>query len=95
MDLQVPDVSRQIGPIAFDWSGEERFHLAVGFLAKPKDLALADNRYAHGLHEVIDGSRRVALNVGLLNDLGQSLLGHALRLERVREVAAFQQLRNA
>lgn len=64
-------------------------------LAARKDLALADPRHAHGLDQIIDGPRRDALDIGLLDHRRQGLLGHAPRLEEAWKVAALPQLRNA
>jgi hypothetical protein len=44
---------------------------------------------------VVDRARRDALDVGLLHDGGERLLGQAPRLEQAGEVGALAQLRNA
>jgi hypothetical protein len=45
--------------------------------------------------EIIDGSGRNALDVSLLNDSRQSLLGHPARLQETGEIAACAKLGNA
>ena len=94
-DLQVGGVDPQIGPIAFDRPFEEGLHLAVDLLAQPRDLALGDAAHAHGLDQVVDRARRDALDVGLLDDGGERLLGHAARFQEAREVGALPELRDA
>jgi len=47
-DFQVDRIDPNIGPVAFEWSCQEGFHLAVDLLAEPADLALRDAAHAHG-----------------------------------------------
>src|SRR5690606_41546710 len=70
-------------------------YLLVDLFAQAGYLAFGDTRHAHGFYKIINGSGRYALDVGLLNDRRQSLLGHAARLQEAREVAAGAKLSNA
>ncbi|AYM60923.1 hypothetical protein At1D132_49160 (plasmid) [Agrobacterium fabrum] len=51
-----------------------------------------DATHAHGLHQVMDGTRRDALDIGLRDDGRQSLLGHTKQFEAAGEVTARPQL---
>jgi hypothetical protein len=94
-DLQVGRVDPQIGPIALDGAFREGLYLRVDLLAEPADLALRDAAHAHRLDQVIHRTGRDALDVGLLDNGGESLLGHAPRFEEAREVGALSELGNA
>ena len=93
--LHVGRVDPDVGPVALDRPVEEGLHPLVDLLAQPADLALGDAAHAHGLDQVVDRAGRDALDVGLLDDRGQRLLGHPARLEEAREVAALAQLGDA
>jgi hypothetical protein len=58
-------------------------------------LALGDAAHPHGLDKIVDRPGRDALNIGFLDDGGESLLGHAPGLEKAREVGPLPQLRDA
>ena len=73
---------------------QEGLHALVDVLAEPADLALRDAGAAHGLDEVVDGAGRDAVDVGLLDDRGERLLGGAARLQEARKVRALPQLRD-
>jgi hypothetical protein len=51
-------------------------------------------RHAHGLHELVDRTRRDALDIGLLNHRCERLLARTARLKEAGEVAALAQLRD-
>ena len=51
--------------------------------------------HAERLDEVVDGAGRDALDVGLLHDGGERLLGEPSRLQEAGEVRALAQLRDA
>jgi hypothetical protein len=82
-------------PITFERTVQEGLHLAVDLFAQATELALGNSCHAHGLDQIIDGTRRDALNVGLLDHGSQRLLGHPPRFKETREVATFPQLRSA
>ncbi len=94
-DLHVGGVDPQVGPVALDRAIEECPHALVDLLAEPAHLALRDAPHAERLDEVVDGAGRDALDVGLLYDSGECLLGEPSRLQEAREVRALAQLRNA
>ena len=94
-DLEVGRVDPEIGPIAFDRPLQKGFYLAVDLFTQPRHLALGDAGHAHRLDQVVDRARRDALDIGLLNDSRQGLLGHAPWLQKAGKVAAPAQLRNA
>jgi hypothetical protein len=50
---------------------------------------------AHRLDEVVDGAGRDALNIGLLDHGGESLLRHPPRLEEARKIGALAQFGDA
>ena len=81
-DLQVGRIDPQVWPVSLDRPFEEGLHLAVDLLAQATDLALRDARHAHRLDKVVDETRRDALDISLLNDGGERLLGHAVRFAR-------------
>ena len=93
--LHIGGVDPQIGPVALDRPVEEGLHLAVDLLAQPADLALRDARPAHRLDQIVDRPGRDAVDVGLLDDRGQRLLGQPPRLEKAGKIAALAQLRDA
>ena len=90
--LHVDGVEPDIGPGAFQRAVEEGLHLVVDLATRSADLALGHAAHAHRLDELVDRAGRHALDVGLLDDSGQRLRGHALRLQKAGEVAAFVQL---
>ena len=51
--------------------------------------------HAHGLDQVVDRTRRDALDVGFLDHCGERFLGHAARLQEAREVGALPELGDA
>jgi hypothetical protein len=87
-NLHVGRVEPEIGPVALDRPVEKGLHPAVDLLAQTRDLALRDAGHAHGLDQLVDRAGRDALDVGLLNDGGERLLGHPARLEEAREIRA-------
>src|SRR5215212_9882635 len=58
-------------------------------------LALRDAAHAERLDEVVDRAGRDTLDVGLLHDGGERLLGEPPRLQEAWEVRALAQLRDA
>src|SRR4051794_33002056 len=85
-DLHVGGVDPQVRPVALNRAVEERAHALVDLLAEPAHLALRDTTHAERLDEVVDGAGRDALDVGLLHDGGERLLGEPSRLQEAREV---------
>jgi hypothetical protein len=94
-DLHVGRVEPEIGPVAFNRPLEEGVHPLIDLLAQPADLALGDAGHAHGLDQLVDRARRDALDVGLLDDGGESLLRQASGLEEAREAGALPELGDA
>jgi hypothetical protein len=94
-DLHVGRVDPQVRPVALDRPVEEGLYPLVDLLAQSADLALGDATHPHGLDQLVDRAGRDALDVGLLDDGGQRLLGHAPGLQEAREVAAAAQLGDA
>src|SRR5579883_197118 len=94
-DFDVSRVEPDIGPIAFERPIEKGFDPRVDLLAQAADLALGDACSAHRLDQVVDGTCRDPLDIGLLDHRRQRLLGHAARLQETREVGALAQLGNA
>ncbi len=58
-------------------------------------MALADPLHAHRADQVIHRTGRYALDIRLLDDRGQRLLGRPPRFQERREVASLPQLRDA
>ena len=94
-NLKVGGVDPEIGPFAFDRPGQESVDPIVDLLAQPADLAFGDAGAAHGLHQIVHGARRDAMNIGFLDHRRQRLLGGPAGLEKRREVGARSQLWNA
>jgi len=94
-DLHVGCIKPEIWPLAFDWPVQESIHPLIDLGTKPLDLALADTGRPHGLHQVIDGAGRNAMDVGLLDHRRQCFFGSTPGFEERREVAAFPQPGNA
>src|SRR5271154_2552881 len=69
-------------------------HSLVDLRAQPRHLALADATHAHSLNQFIDRTGRDALDVGLLDHGGESLLRGPSGLQKPRKIAAFAQLRD-
>ncbi len=90
--FDVGGIEPQIGPVALDRTGEERLHALVDLGAQPRYLALADAAASHRLHQRIDRARRDTVDIGLLDDCRQRLLGGTPRFQESREVAAAAQL---
>ena len=86
--LQVGRVDPEVGPVALQRPLEEGRHPLVDLGAEPAHLALRHPAHAERLHEVVDRARRDAVDVGLLDDGRQRLLGHPPRLEEAGEVRA-------
>src|SRR3954454_12616686 len=93
-DLHIGRVDPQIRPVALDRSIEEGLHLAVDLLAQPRHLALRDATHPHRLDQIVDRAGRDALDIGLLDDSRQRLLGEPTWLQEEGEVAALSQLRD-
>ena len=84
------------GPITLQGPIEEARHLVGDFGAQPRHLALGNAGQAHGLDQIIDRAGRYALDIGLLDDGCQRLLGHMAGFQKAGEVvAALAQFRNA
>src|SRR6266576_3127757 len=88
-------VQPDIGPFAFERPVEEARDLAVDLAAQPRYLALGDAGHAHRPDQFVDRAGRDALDVGLLDDRRQRLLGQAARLEEAWKIAALAQLGDA
>src|SRR5690606_1644854 len=93
--LRIGRINPQIRPVALDRPFEEGLHLAVDLLAQPRHLALRDAAHAHRLDQIVDRTRRDALDIGLLDHGRQRLLGHAAWLQKAGEVASLPELGNA
>lgn len=93
--LHIGRVDPQIGPVALDRPVEEGLDPFVDLFAEPRDLALGDAAHPHRLDQIVDRAGRDALNVGLLDDRRQRLLGHATRLEEARKIRALAQFGDA
>src|SRR3954447_24077996 len=87
-------VNPQIGPGALDGAGEKGIHPLIDLRAQARDLAFGDAGRAHGLDDVIDSSRRDAMDIGLLDHGRERLLSRAPRLQESRKVGALAQLRD-
>ena len=94
-DLHVGGVDPQVGPLALDGAVKEGFDPLVDLLAEAADLALRDPAHAHRLDQVVHRAGRDALDVGLLDDSRQRLLGHPPRLQEAGEGAALAELGDA
>ena len=90
--LHIGGIDPQIGPVALDRPLQEGLDPAVDLLAQPADLALRDAAHPHRLDQIVDRAGRDAVDVGLLDDRRQGLLGKPSRLQEEREVAALAQL---
>ena len=88
-------VQPEVRPVALDRAVEKGLHPAVDLLAQARDLALGDAAHPHGLDQLIDRAGRDTLDVGLLNNRGERLLGHPPRLEEAWKVGALAQLGDA
>jgi hypothetical protein len=93
-DLQVGRVQPEVGPGALQRPREEGTHPHVDLGAEPADLALRHAARAHGLDEIVDRPCRDAMDVSLLDDGDERLLGRPSRLQEAREVAPLAQLRD-
>ena len=91
LDLAVePDVR----VAALERALAEHAHLLVQSATQPGDGVLADPGDAELLDESVDLARGDAVDVGLLHDRDQRLLGAPARLQEAREVAPAAQLRD-
>lgn len=93
-DLEVGRIEPEIGPRALQRPGQESVHTLVDFGAEAADLALGHAARAHRLDQVVDRARRDAVDVGLLNNGNEGLLGRASGLQKAREGAAGTPLRS-
>src|SRR5665213_1048374 len=93
--FDVGGVEPNVGPIALERARQEALDPLVDVSTQTGDLALADALHPHGAHQVVYRARGDALDVSLLDDGGQRLLGHAARLQEAGEVAALAQLGDA
>jgi len=94
-DLHIRRVQPDEGPVALQRPVQKGLHALIDVLAQAADLALRDAGHAHGLDQVVDGTRRDARHVGLLDHRDQRLLRRAPRLQEGREVGALAQLGDA
>src|SRR4051794_25139876 len=92
--LEVGGVDPEVGPAPLDRPREEGLDALVDVLAQARDLALRDAGAAHRLDQVVDRPGRDAVDVGLLDDRRQRLLGGPARLQEGREVRALAPLRD-
>ena len=79
--FDIRGVDPQVRPLALDRAVQEGLYPLIDFFAQARHLALRDARAAHRLDQVIDSACRDALDVGLLDDGCQRLLGRAARLQ--------------
>src|SRR3954470_8281358 len=77
--LHISGVQPDIGPVAFQRTGQEGLNSLVDLAAQAADLALGDATHTHGLNQIIDGTCRNALDIGFLDYRGQRLFGHPTR----------------
>src|SRR5208282_3502922 len=94
-DFDVSRVDPDISPVAFERTVKKGFDPLVDLPAQPADLALGDARAAHGLDEIVDGARRDALDIGLLNDRRERFFRHSARIEKAGKIRALAQLWDA
>jgi hypothetical protein len=94
-NLEVGRIQPEIGPVAFQRPVKEGGDLVVDLAAQAADLALGDAGHAHGFDQFVDRTGRHALDISLLNNRGERLLGHPARFQKGREIAALAQLRDA
>lgn len=88
-------VDPQIRPFTFDRAVEEGLDSVVDVGAQLADLAFRDPGPTHGLHQIVHGAGRDALNIGFLDHGGQRLFRQPARLKEAGKVAAGSQLGNA
>ena len=86
--LQVCRIEPQIRPFAGQRTIQERVHPLVDVLAELRDLAFADPRQPHGLHQIVDPPGRDAADPRLLDHRDKRLLGRLPGLAERREVGA-------
>jgi len=65
--LRVGRVDRYVRPATLDRAIAERLSAAVDLFAKPTDLALGDAGHPQRFDEIVERSRRDALDIGLLH----------------------------
>lgn len=94
-DLQIGGINPEIRPFSLNGPVKKGLHLVVDLFAEPAHLTFGDAAHAHGRDQVIDRTGRDALDIGLLDDRRQSLLCHAARFKKAREIAACAKLGNA
>ena len=92
-DLLDLAVQPQVGVAALQWPLAEDLHLLIEAATEPGDLVLGQMQ-PHLLDEAVDLARGDAVDVGLLDDRDQRLLGTPARMQEAREVAALAQLRD-
>ncbi len=92
--LDVGGVEPQVGPFAFQRTGQERINPFVDLAAQAADLALRHPGHAHRLDQVVHRARRQALDIGLLNDRRHRLFRRPARLKELGKIAALAQLRD-
>ena len=85
--FHVGRVDPQVWPVALKRAAEERVDPLVDLRAQPRHLALGDPAHPHRLHQLVHRAGGDALDIGLLDDGGQRLLGRPARLEERWEVA--------
>jgi len=93
-DLEVGGVEPEIGPATFERPAQEGVHPGVDLGAEAGDLALRHPAGAQRLHQVIDGARGDAMDVGFLHHGHERLLGGPAGLQKAREVGALAQPRD-
>src|SRR5271155_1172030 len=91
-DFDIGGIQPDIWPIALYGPSQKCLHACVDLAAQARDLAFADPLHAQRLDQIIDRTGRYALDIGLLDDRGQCLLGHPSGLQEAGEVAAVAQL---
>jgi hypothetical protein len=93
-DLDVSRVKPEIGQLAFQRTVQECIDAFINLAAEPPGLSLRSASHSHRLDQIIEGARRQAPNIGLLNDSRYSILRHPARLKELGQVAALAQLRD-
>ena len=85
-NLYVRCIDPQVRPVALDGPIQKSADAFLDLAAQSRYLALGNARHAHRLDELVHTPRRNALDVGLLHDRNESLLGGAARLEKSGEI---------
>jgi len=85
-DFHVRRIDPKIRPIAFQRAREKCVNPLVDLTAKPRHLALRDPRHAHRSDQIVDRSRRDALDIRFLNHCCKRFFSGPTWLEQRWEV---------